>query len=286
MNDEIYPFRVGAFECYAISDGTFVYEDPSSAFFTNAPRTELAKALQEQGIAITQWKEYLSPFICLVVKTAQGYLLVDTGIGAGVSSGTGRIIDRLAEVGITPAEVRTVLITHGHGDHIGGNTGRDGQSSFPNARFFMAKTEWEHWTSEKVLVEDAWGATMVRKNLMAIKDQFTLVEQDTEVSPGIRMIHASGHLPGHMIVSVRSGADQLLFTSDTFIHPFHIKHPEWVTEFEHESKQAVATRMQILEKAAQENALVLSFHFPFPGLGYIRTNHSGWEWQPLDEDEK
>lgn len=76
---------------------------------------------------------------------------------------------------------------------------------------------------------------------------FGLIEDDREIAPGIAVIQAPGHLPGRLIVSIKSVVEQLLFTSDTFIHPIHIEHPEWYTEFENQGMQAVATRMQILE---------------------------------------
>lgn len=111
---------------------------------------------------------------------------------------------------------------------------------------------------------------------------FGLIEDDRETAPGIEVIQAPGHLPGHLIVSAKSGAEQLLFTSDTFIHPIHIEHPEWYTEFETYGEKAVATRTQILEKASQEKALVLSFHFPFPGLGYIIKKNAQFKWLPFE----
>jgi glyoxylase-like metal-dependent hydrolase (beta-lactamase superfamily II) len=236
MRFETYRFQLGDHECFAVSDGTFSYENPGSQFFANAPRDQLIQVLHLHGIELDQWKEYLSPFICLVIKTNENCILVDTGVGSGITPDTGKLLDHLGETGISPDEIDTVLLTHGHGDHIGGNTNSDGHTNFPKARFLMSKVEWDFWTSETTLAEDEWSANMVRKNLMALSDQLAFIEQDRELLPGIQTIAAPGHLPGHMIVSVRSGAEQLLFTADTFIHPIHVEYPGWYTVFENQSQ--------------------------------------------------
>ena len=44
----------------------------------------------------------------------------------------------------------------------------------------------------------------------------------------------------------------------------------------------VATRQQILQTIASQKALMLAFHFPFPGLGYIDAKGDGWQWQPVE----
>jgi hypothetical protein len=60
----------------------------------------------------------------------------------------------------------------------------------------MSKAEWDFWTSETTLAKDEWSANMVRRNLMALSDQFALIEQDIELLPGIQTIAAPGTCPG------------------------------------------------------------------------------------------
>jgi glyoxylase-like metal-dependent hydrolase (beta-lactamase superfamily II) len=275
MMSDVYSFQIGEFECFAVSDGTHPYENPAATFFTNAPEKQLTQVLQSHGINADQWQEYLSPFNCLAIKTKESCLLVDTGIGTDIEPGVGKLLDRLSDVGIFPDQIETVVSTHAHLDHIGGNTNSQG-------RYIISKAEWDYWTSETTLAADEFDAKMVRKNLIAIADRYQRIDQDTEIVPGICLLNAPGHQPGHIVVSIISGAERLLYTSDTFIHPLHIEHPEWLTVFEKDGEQAVSTRMRLLEKAAIEDDLVLAYHFPFPGLGHIHKKDACFEWVPIE----
>jgi glyoxylase-like metal-dependent hydrolase (beta-lactamase superfamily II) len=103
-----------------------------------------------------------------------------------------------------------------------------------------------------------------------------------ELIPGIKAIAAPGHAPRHMALAVSSEGEQLLNLVDTVLHPIHIERPEWCAVVDFMPYQVVATRHRLLEKAATEQALVLAFHFPFPGLGHIVMKREGWQWKPIE----
>lgn len=65
------------------------------------------------------------------------------------------------------------------------------------------------------------------------------------------------------------------------LHPIHLEQPEWCAAVDFAPDQVAATRRRILNRAAAEKALVLAFHFPFPGLGHTVQKGEGWEWQPI-----
>ncbi len=286
MNTEVYRFKVGDFQCIAINDGTFTYEPPlipppADFLFANAPKKLLKETLNEHGIQAGKWVAFVSPFTCLIVNTGRHKVLVDTGAD-GLTPNTGRLLRNLQAVGIEAGEIDTVILTHGHDDHIGGNTDAKGKPSFPRARYVMWKEEWTFWTSEQpeALYKNE-DFTFTRKNLFPIQDQMDLLDHEAEVVSGVRAIPAPGHTPGHMAVSVSSHGKQLLCISDAFLHPIHIEHPEWHAAHEVASEQIIKTRHFLLNKAATEKALMLAFHFPFPGLGHVVRRGTKWQWQPI-----
>jgi glyoxylase-like metal-dependent hydrolase (beta-lactamase superfamily II) len=287
MNTEVYPFKVGDFECMAISDGTFTYEPPliqppATIVFANAPKGLLDQVLREHHIQPEQWVAFEDPFICVMVNTGRHKVMVDTGAD-GITPNTGRLLRNLQAVGIGTDDIDTVILTHGHEDHVGGNTDAEGKPAFPKARYVMWREEWTFWTSEQAeeLYEDAELVAFIRKNLLPVQHQIDLIDHEAEIVPGIRAVAAPGHTPGHMAVSVSSNEEQLLCISDVFIHPIHVEHPEWHTAFDMAPEQLIETRRLLLNKAATEKALMLASHFPFPGLGHVVRKGTGWQWQPL-----
>jgi glyoxylase-like metal-dependent hydrolase (beta-lactamase superfamily II) len=284
MKSETYHFQVGSFSCVAIQDDAPLY--PIAMFLTNLPKERYQPELLQRG---EDTENVHLPYTCLFIDTGRERLLVDTGIGVdSARPSQGRLLPLLRAEGVEPHEIGTVILTHGHPDHVGGCLDETGRPAFHNARYVMLRQEWDFWMSNPSLaelpVDDSFKKNMLasaQKNLPGVQSQLDLVEPDTEIVPGITAIAAFGHSPGQMALEISSGKPQLLFVADAIVLPLHLEYPEAIGMTDHQPESMVETRIRLLEKAAREKALVSTSHFAFPGLGRVVPKGESWQWQPM-----
>jgi len=282
-----YHFTIGDIACSIISDGSLAYADPAHLFFVNAPNAERDRALRTAGIEPDAWHEYVSPHCALLVETGGQRILVDAG-GGGFVPSDGRLHDNLRGEGIALDSINVVILTHAHADHVGGILDAAHRPAFPHARFVLWREEWDFWTgpadlSHLPLPEQSKAAlvALAKRSLLPIEGQVDLIDEDTSVAPGIRIMAAPGHTPGHAAVLVSSGSDQLLWSGDAILHPFNIRRPGWYSTFDLDPNKAVTTRRALLARAGDEGILLHATHFPWPGLGHVARQNDRFLWEPV-----
>jgi glyoxylase-like metal-dependent hydrolase (beta-lactamase superfamily II) len=275
MREGFYRFNLGEFDCVALADGYL--EQPATVLFPQLSAEETKQILTKYGLSVESTITRL--FTCLFIHTEKHRVLIDTGLGKGLLPTGGRLLEHLEEARIFPQEIDAVILTHGHPDHIGGITTREGAVTFPRGRHVMSKSEWTFWTVE-IDPQSRPDIDHIQGKLSAIQNRVSLVDRETELYPGIVVSPAPGHTPGHMAVIVSSGEEKLLYLADAIWHPIHMGYPNYLSG--RQTEEANITARRLLEWAVQEGALTFGFHFPFPGLGHVVQKGDAWQWQPLD----
>ena len=179
--------------------------------------------------------------------------------------------ESLAKAGVTPDQVTDVLITHSHGDHIGGLVAADGRPAFPKAVIRMSAKEW------------AWLQTQDQSKALvqAIAPQVKTFEPGGTVVPGITSLAIKGHTPGHVGYEIVSGHERLLDIGDTAHSSIvSLAKPAWIMGFDSDGQVGKASRIATLKRLAQSHELIFAPHFPFPGVGRIEAKGEGFVWKP------
>ncbi|MCK0327208.1 MBL fold metallo-hydrolase, partial [Salmonella sp. 15E66] len=124
---------------------------------------------------------------------------------------------------IDHTKIDTVIISHFHPDHVWGLMEKETNAPvFPNAELVVNDTEYNWWTEPGRVDKLAEGRKPAGKRIAQVFPTWKnwhLVKDGAEVAPGIHLIAAPGHTPGHSAFLVASGNEQLLVSADTMYVP-------------------------------------------------------------------
>ena len=229
--------------------------------------------VEETGFLILAFQSYL-------IRTPRCTILVDTCVGEDKNlpyrpSWNQRkwpYMDNLRAAGVSPEEIDFVMCTHLHVDHVGWNTQlRDGRwvPTFPNARYLFGKTEYDYWKG--AIAGQDWVRDAFNESVLPIVEagRADLVAGDHEIDTGLTLEPAPGHTPGGVILNLRSGGDNAVFTGDMMHHALQVPEPQLSTIFCSDPVQSAKTRTAFIESNADTGTLILPAHFPGESVGHI-----------------
>jgi len=276
-----YRFGLGDFEVTSILDGAIQLDGPHPIFGENTTQEEVA-ALAVANFLPPDRMEI--PFNVTVVNTGSQVILFDSGNGAGRRPNAGRLRELLAGAGIAPEQVDIVALTHFHGDHIGGLM-EDGNPAFPNATYVMGDAEYNYWSDEGLLSNEAikGRAELVQSNVVPMAPKTRFIKDGDAVVSGIEAVSSNGHTPGHNSYHLESNGRRLLVLGDVCNHyVVSLQRPDWHVRFDMDKDMAVASRKKVLGMIAADKIPFIGYHMPPPAAGYLEPKGDGYRFVPVE----
>ncbi|MEM6480955.1 MAG: MBL fold metallo-hydrolase [Pseudomonadota bacterium] len=256
-------FALGEFEVTTLLAGTAVRDKPQSMFGMNVSEEEFNAVSEAARLPIDKAKFFFTPTI---VNTGSDLVLFDTGL-SGES-----ITETLSEAGYAPDMVTKVVLTHMHGDHIGGLM-TEGAPTFPNANYITATPEFDAWSK---MENDRFES-----NVAPLADKMTFIEDGATGFGGHTAIAAYGHTPGHMIHRIESAGQAIVLIADLANHyVWSLAYPDWEVRFDMDKQAAAQSRRRVLDMLAAEQLPFVGYHMPWPATGFVEKRGDGFAYVP------
>ena len=248
----IFTTSVGSFQVSTLSEGN---GNGSSTLLSGAAEDILEKYLPD-GTFPFQVNAFL-------VQTGSKNVLIDTGYGIN-------LFNNLHSLNVLENQIDIILLTHMHGDHIGGLLTGDNKAAFPRAELYVSKAEYNYWIKQddNTKIQDIIAAYETRLHLFEPVD---LGSDKQNLLSGIQAIKAYGHTPGHTVFMIESDDNRLLIWGD-LTHAMNIQmpHPEVTLSFDVDPNLAKETRAQLLGYVAKNKIRVGGMHILSPSIGNVR----------------
>lgn len=155
------------------------------------------------------------------------------------------VVNRLAEVGVAPGDVRYVVNTHLHFDHCGGN------ATLPDATFLVQRAEYE--------AAEALPEEYNPRDYAAAGVTYEFLEGPHTLCPGVELIPTSGHTLGHQSLLVRLDGQAVILSADAIVLREVLNGVQAVWRDPEAGAESVRRLMRLAEA---ENAELLVGHDP------------------------
>ncbi|MBW7900068.1 MAG: MBL fold metallo-hydrolase [Rhodocyclaceae bacterium] len=279
-----YRMALGQFEVTALFDGAIELD---AKLLKNASPEDLQRLLSRMFVGSPKMQTAVNAYL---INTGRHLVLVDAGAAKLFGPSLGHVLENMKASGYDPAQVDTVVITHLHGDHMGGLNDASGRPVFPKARVMVPRADHDFWLSQQAADKAPEGMKPFFKMARDTAAPYQAVGRwqpfadGSQLVPGIRAVAANGHTPGHTAYAVESDGRKLLIWGDlVHSHAVQFARPGVSIEFDVDQKQAIATRREIMKSAAASRTLVAGMHLPFPGIGHVRAEGKGsYSWVPIE----
>ena len=215
----------------------------------------------------------------LLIRNQEICALVDVGCGNKWSEKEQNIFNfqptPLSDRTFQAEEVTDLIITHLHFDHAGGLTHRDTdgnlQLSYPNAKVWLQKENYQEAINPNIRER----ASYLQEHVSLLQNaDLRLTDGVQEILPDIWVHQSNGHTQGLQYIEIRGGDVPVLYPSDLIPTAHHLPLP-YHMGYDMCAKTLLDEKMPFLEKALQEQALVVFEHDPETPVATIGKNEKG-----------
>ena len=267
---------VGEFSVTAVSDG--VLNSNHDVILG------IARAESERLTGIPYGQPLPLDVNCFLIRHGQQLILSDAGSGPTMSTTLGYLPNSLRAVGVDPAAIDIILLTHLHPDHSLGLVDEGGGPVFPKAQLVVHEVEAAFWLDRTPKPDDSERITRNTKAQRQVtapyRNRIRRIK-DGEVLPGIRATLRPGHTPGHTNWLIESRRERLLIWGDiVHLASVQMARPDATLVFDVEPNVARITRERVLDWVAAERVCVAGAHLPYPGFGYVSRAGRGFSFVP------
>lgn len=242
--------KVGDYKVYMLSEGQ---GKGNTDILLNATSEQIEKNIPDGTFPIAT-----NTF--LIQAPDGSCILIDTGYGK-------ELFNHMDSLNIRPKDIHTIMLTHMHGDHIGGLL-KNNQAAFPETPLFLSEKERDYWVGK--------NSPKIEQIMEQYSEKLQLVKEvelndvDLTSSVLIQPIAAYGHTPGHIMYLIRSKEDKLLIWGD-LAHAMAIQMPcpEVSVTYDTDPDQAGQSRLAVLKWVSEHRIPVAGMHIAYPGIGQV-----------------
>lgn len=249
----------------------------------------IPKPLWERRIAADERNRIPLHMRCLLLRDVERCILIDNGLGDtytekfadiyAVDHDFATLHESLARVGVAPADVTDVILTHLHFDHCGGSTRRadDGalELTFPNATHYVQQEHWAWAASPNVREKGSF----LKENLdpLEASGQLRLVDGEDELFPGISVQPVHGHTEAQQIVKISDGGENtLVYVADLLPTTHHLA-PAWNMAYDVRPLQTIDEKGTFLDAAVDAGWTLFFEHDPEVAVADLHRTDRGIE---------